>query len=390
MRLHSDAMNSHGGVHEVSEPITNQFQAALDAAEMGAWDWEPVSGRVIWSPRTYELFGFAPGDVPTSPDRFYQHVHEDDRKAVMQWCEDAVRRGAKTVIEFRIVHAGSTVRWVRSTGRAITDVDGHTIHLVGVVDDVTHEKGREPQPAAREAGATSFSARQVARILGVAESTVKRMAAAGELECLRSSRKDSRRFAPDQVLAYLRRSAGSGAGFAAAANDRDMSGALLSFMEQFLGGTSFEELLDAQVRPAAIGENAAFATELLGRLPFIVPERQRTVAPALAVPLGQAANLDIEIARCVLRAHGHEVLTPAAGSGSTNLVDVADRIRARIVVLFPKDRTHVAQATSLAARIGGGRRATATCIWWTHPVTHAADVSRIGSARDLDAVLRRL
>src|SRR6266849_6305230 len=34
------------------------LRAAIDAAEIGTWSWDIASGRVAWTPRTYQVFGY--------------------------------------------------------------------------------------------------------------------------------------------------------------------------------------------------------------------------------------------------------------------------------------------------------------------------------------------
>jgi hypothetical protein len=172
-------------------------------------------------------------------------------------------------IEYRIVRGDGAVRWVRATGRAMTDEGGRAVRMVGVVDDITGEKpGRgEPQAAPEHPAGKSFSARQVAHILGIAEATVKRIAVAGGIEFLRSSRKNSRRFAPEQVLDYLRKNTSAGGDFDSAVRARDMSGCLAAVMTRLLEGKRLEELLDDQIRPAVCAMDSGFMAQLLSRIP---------------------------------------------------------------------------------------------------------------------------
>jgi hypothetical protein len=266
--------------------------------------------------------------------------------------------------------------------------------MVGVVDDVTEEKqDRESAqaPPANYAG-QSFSPRQLARLLGIAETTVKRIAVAGGIEFLRSSRKDSRRFAPEQVLDYLRKNATTTGDFAAAARARDISGCLLILMEELLNGASMEELLDARVRPVAGAVNPDFMAVLLLRIPFLAPERHRVAFPALVVRAGSQSQWDAEFVRCLLRAHGHEVLIPADNVDLTNLADIAEGIRARVAVLLVSGEAHSTEVLSVAAEIARSPRRPAVCLWSSEHLRSAAAaaVTRIGSMRDLGAILRRL
>jgi PAS domain S-box-containing protein len=371
-----------------SRSSDNPFQAAVDAAGLGTWCWEISSGRVTWTSRTYQIFGRDPGAFATSHAAFLQSVHPEDRAAVERWCERALLERNRTMFEFRIVRADGSVRWIRSTGRAKPDSHGRVVQMVGIVDDVTDEKeGREPGPPAAP---TSLSARQVAQILGVGEITVKRIAAAGEIEFLQSSRKDSRLFAPQQVAEYLRRQVASPGSFEAAACARDIDACLLVLMEKLLGGTGIEDLLDAEVRPLAGMLDASFLAGLLTRIPFMVPGRERTLFPALVARSGSVADADVEFVRCLLRAHGYEVLTPAENVGLAKLPEIAERNRVRVIVLLAGAGASADEAASIGGEIARTRRTPAVCLWSAKHVRPATGVVRIASMRDLGAVLQRL
>jgi PAS domain S-box-containing protein len=385
--MRRNAANSDRSDESAETVVNNPFQAALDAADMGTWDWDIRAGRLVWTPRTYQLFGLEPGSVLTSYETFLQSVHEEDRPVVLGRYENAARKPGRTVLEYRIVRSSDgMLRWVRSSGRAMVDAQGKVIRMVGVIEDVTEERQRRGPPSPKPAG-NSFSAREVAQILGVAEVSVKRIAAAGEIDFLRSSRKDSRRFAPEQVVEYLRKKAPAG-DFASGARAKDARACLLALMEDLLEGASLEDLLDGEVRSAAATADPAFMTDLLSRIPFVVPARPRSGFPALVVRAGRPAAWHAELAGCLLRAHGHEVLSPADSVGLAKLVDVAERMRPGIVVMLVGSDAY-AEAVSAATRLSALPRAPTVCLWSFDGLVPAAGVVRIRSLRDLGAILRR-
>lgn len=388
--MHSDAHPHRESANGEKSAADNPFQAAIDAAGMGTWDWDVASGRLTWTPRTYQLFGFEPGAFVTSYDSFLQAVHAEDRSAVARWCEQALHERGRTMLEFRIVRRDGTVRWIRSTGGVMTDQGGQVVRMVGVVDDVTDERqGRGSSQAPPETAGRSFSARQLAHILGVAETTVKRIAAAGGIESMRSSRKNSRRFAPEQVLDYLRKNATANGDFASVARAHDMNGCLLVLMNELFEGTGLDELLDAQVRPVIGTLDAGFMLDLLSRIPFIVSERQRAVFPALVARAGSPSEWDAQFVKCLLRAHGREVLSPADNVDLPKLADIAERVRACVVVLLVGAGAHSNGTLSVAAEIARNPRSPAVCIWSSEDV-RAVGVIGIRSMRDLGVILRRL
>ncbi len=387
--MHEDA-TTRNGTCSVDERIDTPVELTLDALGMGTWDWYISSGTVLWSPRTYQLFGLQPdaGPAPSYDLLLKKYIYEGDRLVVARAGERACRERGRIAIEFRIVRADDhRIRWVRSTGRVIADGAGRVLHMVGVLDDVTEEKEREKGPEG-EPGIQAFSTRQLARLLGIAEGAVKRLAAEGAIETLRSSRKDSRRFAPEHVLEYLRRSAGDAEDFAAAAQARDLDAALVALLTGMLAGKRLEDLLDEMVRPCVHSIDGAFLRDLLERAAFLGVERQHSIFPALLARAGMVRSADGEFVRCLLRSRGHDVLTPADGH-LAQLVDVAARIRARVVVFLLGRDADLEGAVAAASGIARSCRASAVCLWSEAEVRPRPGVARIRSMRELAAVLRR-
>jgi PAS domain S-box-containing protein len=324
-------------------------RVAIDAAGIGAWNWHIPSGRSAWTPRTYALFGLDPDAFVPSHDAFLERVYEPDRLAVLAWIAQALRDGRRTVLEFRIESADGEVRWVRSTGRAIADEQGRAVRMAGVVEDITHEKqarGESPHPAQPVAG--SFCARQVAHILGLSEASVKRLASTGALAFLQSSRKNSRRFAPQEVVEYLRRYASPSSDFEARVRTADLDGCVLEVLEALLAGEPLESVLDLRLAPVARFARAELFAELLARVPFMLPDRPRAVFSALVFRIGEPRPGEEDLIACLLHARGYEVLRPAGNPDPVQLAEVADRVRARAVVLSAASGPALARALAVA------------------------------------------
>jgi len=377
---------------EAEDPV----RFAVDAAETGTWDWHIGSGRVEWTPRTYQLFGFEPGAVVPSYGLFLRRVHPSDRARVMEWLTHAIQQGGRTALEFRIERPDGSIRRLRSTGRAIVDEHGQVARMVGVVEEVTDAQQRgssTPGGAASAPMSASFSTRQVAHILGIAEASVKRLAVAGHLKLFRSTRRNCRRFAPGDVIEYLRRSSSDAADFESAAAAQDMSGCLMHLMQQLLEGATVESLLDERVRPAAGAGPEPFLTDLLLRLPFIVPGARRTAFPALFAQVGAPKGLDAEFIASLLQAHGHEILRPAGAVDPAHLAELAERVRARLLVLAIGSAPAAVKASgiSTAAAIAAARSsATTVCVWSEDRLQVPRGVVRFRSMRELVLALRAL
>jgi hypothetical protein len=393
----SDRAAAHVPVRLVQESPSfdsDPARLAVEAAELGAWTWHIPTGRLEWTPWTYTVFGHLPGAVATSYEMFLRQVHPEDRGGVLAWLQQALEQRVRTTFEFRIDRPDGSVRRIRSTGRAMPDEHGHVVRMAGVVEDITDQQqpGRQIPaiaPIALDSMAGSLSVRQVAHILGVADATVKRIAADGGIQVLRSTRKNSRRFAPEHVIEHLRKQANEVGDFVSAAESEDMNGCLVYLLEQLLAGATLETLLDERVRRATHVAGAAFMADLLSRMPFMVPERPRSVFPALLVQVGAPVELDTELIACVLRTHGHEVLRPAGSPEPRQLAELAERVRARVLVLAVGNAALEVQvnAANAAGAIASARRASTVCVHGPERLRLTRGVTRFHSMRELASVL---
>jgi len=122
-----------------------RYALAQKAANIGSWDWNIVTGGLLWSERIEPMFGFAKGQFGATYQAFLQSVHPDDRDFVVRSVNACVESGADYKIEHRIVRPDGTVRWVSETGDAIRDAEGKAVRMLGVVQDITDRKHAEQE-----------------------------------------------------------------------------------------------------------------------------------------------------------------------------------------------------------------------------------------------------
>ncbi len=335
--------------------LDDPFELGVAAAEMGTWDWDIPSGHLRWTPQMYLLFGTEAGRFTTTFENVMELIHPEDRPRVEAHVASAVRELRRSAIEFRIRRPDGGVRWL-------------PLHAADAVEG-------------------SLSTRQVAQLLGIGEASVKRLANAGGIGFLRSSRKDSRRFAPEQVLEYLRRVAGETRDFEAALAAANLEGCVAALMDELGRGSSLDELLDDRVLPAASGAPGPLVRELLTRLPALVSEPRKSMPAFLAV-FGHVEGFTTELIECSLRGHGYSVLTPAASNGSAQLVDLVERVRARVVALLAgSDPAARHAAAEVAASVVARLRGVVVAVYDDGRAALARGVSRVRTLRELGRLL---
>ncbi len=111
-----------------------RLRLALTAANLGTWDYNPVTGALVWDARCKELFGLPP-EAEVDYDTFLAGLHPEDRdraNEVVQHTFDPAGDGLFD-IEYRTVglRDGGMLRWIRATGRASFNNGGQATRFTG-------------------------------------------------------------------------------------------------------------------------------------------------------------------------------------------------------------------------------------------------------------------
>ena len=102
-----------------------QLRIALEAAQMGTWNWDIKSGKVTHSSTTEAIHGLAPGSFKGTYESFLSSIHPEDREIVTEALRRTLEEKAEYDVEFRVIRPDGTVRWVASKGQVYyTNVDG--------------------------------------------------------------------------------------------------------------------------------------------------------------------------------------------------------------------------------------------------------------------------
>jgi PAS domain S-box-containing protein len=126
-----------------AQDAEKRLRIALQAGRMGTWEYSVRSGEVKWSPGLEAIHGLAPGTFPGTFDAFQREIHPADRDRVLNAITDAVDGGRDHEIEYRIVRADGSVRWVEGRGQLFVRDDGEPERMVGVCTDITERKHAE-------------------------------------------------------------------------------------------------------------------------------------------------------------------------------------------------------------------------------------------------------
>jgi PAS domain S-box-containing protein len=121
-----------------------RLRLTRDAAEVGTWDWDLISGRVVWDEQCRRIFGIA-SDEKMTYERSFAALHPEDRQHVHQAVQDALSRCGNYHTEYRVVWPSGEVHWILVKGRAVCGSSGEAVRLSGVAMEITTRKQAEEQ-----------------------------------------------------------------------------------------------------------------------------------------------------------------------------------------------------------------------------------------------------
>ncbi|MFL6155764.1 MAG: SpoIIE family protein phosphatase [Marmoricola sp.] len=123
------------------------WQLAVDAADVGAFDWNLETGELRWDDKLLSLFGLTRDTFGGTIEAFNDVVHPDDRDRVTAALAAAVDTCGSYDAEYRIILPDRTIRWVTARGRALPGSDGAATRVLGAAFDTTAVQDGEARVA---------------------------------------------------------------------------------------------------------------------------------------------------------------------------------------------------------------------------------------------------
>lgn len=114
-------------------------EMALEAANLGTWEWRPGEDYMVWDRRMFRITGMPPRDsVPI--EEFRKRVHPDDWERRATNIRSALSGDGAFENTYRFYRDGDEL-WFTSTGRMFTGPSG--TRIIGITGDSTHRKREE-------------------------------------------------------------------------------------------------------------------------------------------------------------------------------------------------------------------------------------------------------
>jgi two-component system, cell cycle sensor histidine kinase and response regulator CckA len=119
------------------------LELAHDAAGLGTWDHDLVTGELRWDARARGLFGLT-GAEDQGPPRWADVIHPDDVGPTGVLQDRALLETKPFSAEYRVIWPDRSTHWIAAAGRGIVDpVTGRPVRMRGILLDITERKETE-------------------------------------------------------------------------------------------------------------------------------------------------------------------------------------------------------------------------------------------------------
>ncbi|HLJ12783.1 MAG TPA: PAS domain S-box protein [Planctomycetaceae bacterium] len=129
-----------GPADPVALDSQDYLRFALEAAQVGVWEWNIATGEFRLSATVARLHGLAPEDFTGTFDAYLALIHPQDSPHFCERVNAALDSDSGCELEFRAVWPDGSHHWIGGIGRVIFDEHRRPLRMVGLARDVTQRR----------------------------------------------------------------------------------------------------------------------------------------------------------------------------------------------------------------------------------------------------------
>lgn len=138
-------IQSTQSAREKTEALQNseeQLRLVLEGADLGFWDWDLLSSKVIRNERWANMIGYTYDEIQHTTQQWTDFIHPEDRQKAWQSIIDVIEgRSLAHKLEYRMLHKDGSIRWILDQAKVMKrDAGGKPTRMSGTHTDITERK----------------------------------------------------------------------------------------------------------------------------------------------------------------------------------------------------------------------------------------------------------
>ena len=94
----------------LNKKLSDRFKFAQNAARLGTWEWNVITGETYWSENLWDIYGLDPITSNATFENWVKVIHPLDRDKVLQIAETAALKGKNLLFDWRAFNSGGELR----------------------------------------------------------------------------------------------------------------------------------------------------------------------------------------------------------------------------------------------------------------------------------------
>lgn len=130
-------------LHEQLSQTNQRLTLALNSAQMGVWDYDPVKNKLHWDKQQFKLFDVLEEEFTGSFESWKNCIHPEDLETAANQSLDALKNGNTFNSEFRIILRNGEIRHIQGLANVIRDENNVATRMIGVNYDISSFKNTQ-------------------------------------------------------------------------------------------------------------------------------------------------------------------------------------------------------------------------------------------------------
>jgi len=120
--------------------LSNRFQLAIKATNIGIWDWDVVNENTVWDDEMFKMYNVDKDECKNITEAWESALHPDDLKRVREELHLALKGEKEFDTEFKVLWKDNSVHYIRGHALVQFDEFGKALKMIGTNEDITQRK----------------------------------------------------------------------------------------------------------------------------------------------------------------------------------------------------------------------------------------------------------